>query len=91
MGFDGAGSGMMVGRLHLSSSRWLLGMRSQLGVRASGALVRRDTAAHTESGRSRRLCLDVGSGTGRGRNRSSGNVGSVALVCTVRRESSNRS
>jgi hypothetical protein len=84
---DGAGSGMMVGRLHLRGSGRLLCVRSEPGVRTSGALVRWDTAAHTGSGRSRRLCLNGWSRTGRGSNCSSGRVESVALVCTVRRES----
>jgi hypothetical protein len=87
----------MVGRLHLRSSRWLLCVRSESGVRAGRALVRWDGGAHTESRRSRRLCLDRRSGTGSRRSRRlclddrSGSDGSVTLVCAVRRELPNRS
>jgi hypothetical protein len=87
----------MIERLHLRSSRWLLGVRSESGVRAGRALVGWDGGAHTESGRSRRLCLDCRSGTGSRRNRRlclddrSGSDGSVTLVCAVRRELPNRS
>jgi hypothetical protein len=81
MVFDGAGSWVVVGRLHLRSSRWLLCVGSESGVRAGRALVRWDGGAHTENGRSRRLCLDDRSGSD----------GSVTLVCAVRRELPNRS